>query len=142
MIFKKLKLVTDQLNHKFKFNWQRNLSEGQIIFAMIVNETVIGLISFIPKQGFLHITDLEITKSQQHKHFGTYLLTFAIYLSVQAGDDGFVNLESKTNGVQNFYKKLGGFFVGSQNCIFQPPQSIDLLNAYTTQGGFKIEKSN
>lgn len=141
-IFKKIAHASSfSKNKRFQFNWQAIIDNKHwTTYEMIASSMLVGLIAISLKTNYIFIEDLEVSLKLRHHRLGSTLVAFACWLSFQNNDDGYVSLFTKTNGTENFYKKLGATFISLQNCYFSTDSAKRLIKKYSPKGGFKVEK--
>ncbi|WP_054656094.1 hypothetical protein [Lentilactobacillus kisonensis] len=75
-------------------------------------------------------------KSFQRKGFGGMLLAIVMIDSFDRKfADGFVDLISKTTGVQQFYQHLGARLISSSHLYFDNEASQKVIDQYLPEGG-------
>ncbi len=118
-----------QLGFTSNFDWTDLFNVGDLIIGLTVNNQLVGLIAFSRNycDEFNHIDLLEVAKKFQKKGIGSILISAVMLDSFEQGFDGFVNLTSKTNGVEQFYVKLGAQML-KQNMIFDTQASQIVIN--------------
>lgn len=134
--------VTDypETKRTFQFNWHQTQSNNpnSILYGYFYNDKLVGLIDFEPyfDSYYNYVYDLEVVKSYRGKHIGTQLLAQVMIDSFQRPDfDGFVALDSKTDGTEKYYQHLNGFFTGLQRVIFDSTTSQKIIGDYLPEGG-------
>lgn len=123
----------------FIFDW-RVISQmpATITVGAYVGDTLAGLVTFERKgDGYYHnfVYDLEIVEAYQGQRLAGELLALVMIDSFNQGYDGYVNLTTKTNGVERFYDALGALRFGNW-VTFETAQSQDVINKYLPNGGY------
>ncbi|MQM61474.1 GNAT family N-acetyltransferase [Lactobacillus buchneri] len=104
----------------FIFNWHQ-LVPNKILVGAFLNSNLVGLIGFVRdyQSLFNRVILIEIQKENRGLGLGAALLSLVMQDSfLQDGFEGYVELISKSDGTEAFYKHLGGNFLSSQNIVF------------------------
>lgn len=127
-------LATGYHQKDFIFDWQTIVTrEPDALFVLAKqHDRIVGLINFkrITNDSFNRVYDLEVTKSARGQHIGIKLLALVMQDSFEQGFDGYVNLITKTNGVEKFYQHLGGIRFG-QYINFNSITSSTIIDRYS-----------
>lgn len=123
----------------FKFDWS-HLSDKEILIGLFSNERLVGLVSFFRKENYNNISNIEVIRESRHKGVGGKLLAIVMLDSFhQASSDGYVDLISKTNGVEKFYMHLGATKITHQHLFFDSIASQHVIDKYLSEGGIVHE---
>ncbi|HAT53742.1 MAG TPA: hypothetical protein DCW31_00560 [Lactobacillus sp.] len=115
------------------FDWQFELRERQVI-GLKNDGQLAGLISFEHSEDYTHVGLIEVAKSFRLKGCGAILLSLVMREAIRRPHDGgYVNLRTKTNGVQLFYLHMGAMWI-AQTMIFTPDVSQKNVDKYLAKG--------
>lgn len=141
--YKRIKNINDCDTSGFIFDWPELSSLGIVIGAFSANKLankLVGLIVFArhPDKQYLfnEVFNIEVLESYQHKGLGARLLALVMIDSENNNFEGYVQLKSKTNGVQDFYFHLGAGDNGGQRMLFETEASANVIEKYLPQGGY------
>lgn len=137
--YKRLENINEYDTSGFIFDWPELSSLG-IIIGAFRTETLVGLIVFErhPDKQYLfnEVFNVEVLEAYQNRGLGARLLALVMIDSENNNFEGYVQLKSKTNGVQDFYLQLGGVRNGGQRILFETEASANVIEKYLPQGGY------
>ncbi len=123
--------------NSWQFNWLEEKSNGQIhkLTTKIEPQLIQGLISLNKEKGFIFISIVEnapfnIGKNGLYLGVGGNLFAYACKLSFEAGCDGYVAFDSKTQLVAHYQATLGAQNISSQRMVINTLAATKLVNHY------------
>lgn len=128
--------LSDVGNLGFNFEWHKLLCENKIVVGLYIDAKLVGLVSFSreTRSYFNQVALLEVSAKNRGNGYGGKLIALVSIDSFQHGFEGYVQLISKTNGVEKFYDYLGATRYG-QNVIIDTKISQQIINKYLPNGG-------
>jgi GNAT superfamily N-acetyltransferase len=129
-----------EVNSGFNFDWDRIVQENLagVLFGFFLDAEPVDLILFERRKAseFCNeVIDLEVRQDAQHQGIGAKLLAqVMVDAFVQPHFEGFVHLRTKTNGVENFYRHLGGEVYRGW-VLFDTDASNHVIKRYLPKGG-------
>lgn len=130
---------TEISSKSWSFNWKSEIkNKNNFVYKMTIlgNPTIIqGLISFSMDDGFVFINIVEsaVFNRGKNKFFigvGGNLFAFACLKSFEAGYEGFVVFNTKTNLINHYQNKIGAKLISGQRMILDTDSSNKLMNRY------------
>lgn len=123
-----------KLSSKFTFDWKAEIGihKDQHFLAMENKSKIIGLVEFVPlsenyRLDYIYL--LEVCGAYRRQGIGRELVKGVVWDSFLRSFDGVVGLESKTNGVQDFYLALGGQWTNNRRILIDESAAKELLKS-------------
>lgn len=124
----------------WEFDWSIPHKEGYQVFALYIqgSNEIQGLIALkhMREDFYSYVCLVESAPHNRSKSerkyvgVGAHLFAIACKLSFEAGNDGYVVFESKTNLVDHYQKVLGATLIGSQRMCIETDSALKLVKKY------------
>ncbi|WDF79337.1 hypothetical protein ACFGVS_13700 [Mucilaginibacter sp. AW1-7] len=125
--------------NKWHFTWKTEFNEQDRLVYKLTTvdepDVIQGLISLSDKEGFVYVhlaesAPINFGPDKKHEGVGGNLFAFACKRSWDAGNEGFVSYQAKTDLIRHYEEVLGAVHVGGHNMIIYPQEALFLIKQY------------
>ena len=120
------------------FDWNKPFLEGNQIYALQIagKDEIEGLIALkhFREDYYTYVSLVESAPHNRKNHkflgVGAHLFAIACKLSFEAGNEGYVVFDAKTNLIKHYSNELNAKLIGGQRMVIETTDALELVKKY------------